>query len=44
VMADKAESAKRRLYDSVGGELNIRPKTVEEVLPTYISTRVSGPR
>jgi uncharacterized protein YbjT (DUF2867 family) len=25
-------------------ELNIRPKTVEEVVPTYISTRVSGPR
>jgi uncharacterized protein YbjT (DUF2867 family) len=24
-------------------ELNIRPKTVEEVVPTYISTRVSGP-
>jgi uncharacterized protein YbjT (DUF2867 family) len=25
-------------------ELNIRPKTVEEVVPTYISTRVSEPR
>ena len=25
-------------------ELNIQPKTVEEVVPTYIGTRASGPR
>ena len=25
-------------------ELNIEPKTVEEVVPTYIGPRVSGPR